>query len=445
MNTSHEIAIEEEQINNEQEIDPGIMQKLPGILRTLGTGVLLIAMYSFVIKGWQSGNDVIRYLMMLGHTGVLAAIGLASGHWLKDGKGARLLFALALVSVPANFAILGAFIFSQTGAVDISFYPNYAAWSVESLTAAIATSAGAMLILIPIIMLGFTVLARSVSKKLSMLFLFSNAALLIPLRDPQLVAALVVALISMSIFFSSRASHENIAIRTREGITAIGLQFLPLTVLMVRSLWLYSADDFLLTVLAATVFFMIRQASFYLEPGSKWRNTLDGVSVLPSLAIIPFLGETLTGTTLVAESLVIPITTLASAGMIYDISKRSQNSAAVYRNIAVVIVLLSTVFNLFAFSGLLAALSCITIGAGLLVLGYQNQYRNVFSSGATLSSLGLLHQAYELVHHFHLGSWASMAVLGIVAILLAATIESQASKLKSSIKHWSSTYKNWES
>ena len=36
----------------------------------------------------------------------------------------------------------------------------------------------------------------------------------------------------MSIFFSSRASHENIAIRTREGITAIGLQFLPLTVLM---------------------------------------------------------------------------------------------------------------------------------------------------------------------------------------------------------------------
>lgn len=94
-----------------------LMKKLPSLLRILGTTALLVAMYSFLVKGWQSGGDVFRYLLMLGHTGAMAAIGLASGHWLKEGKGARLLLTLALVSVAANFAILGAFIYSQTAAV----------------------------------------------------------------------------------------------------------------------------------------------------------------------------------------------------------------------------------------------------------------------------------------------------------------------------------------
>ncbi len=84
--------------------------RLPTLLRILGAGALVVAMYSYLAKGWESGNDIFRYLLMLGHTGVLTAIGLASGHWLKESKGARLLLTLALVSVPANFAILGAFI-----------------------------------------------------------------------------------------------------------------------------------------------------------------------------------------------------------------------------------------------------------------------------------------------------------------------------------------------
>ena len=79
------------------EVEPaqsGWMQNLPDLLRILGAGALIIAMYGFLVRGWQSGNDVSRYLMLLGHTGLLSVIGLASGHWLKEAKSARLLVTL---------------------------------------------------------------------------------------------------------------------------------------------------------------------------------------------------------------------------------------------------------------------------------------------------------------------------------------------------------------
>ena len=216
MNQQQETWRESDYAKQGSESQFDFMKNLPNLLRILGTAALLIAMYSFLVKGWQSGNDVFRYLLMLGHTGVLAAVGIASGHYLKESKGARLLLTLALVSVPANFAILGAFIFSQTAVVDVSHYPHYVAWSVDNLSTAIFTSGGALLALIPITLLGFTVLARSMSKQLSLLFLLSNAVLLLPIRDPHLVGLMVLGLTFISILFSHRASHENIAAKTHE-------------------------------------------------------------------------------------------------------------------------------------------------------------------------------------------------------------------------------------
>ena len=132
--------------------------------------------------------------MLLGHTGVLALLGLFSGHWLKESKGARLLLTLALVSVPVNFSVLGAFIFSQSPLLDPSIYPQYVAWSVDSLQTALLTTGGAALLLIPVTLIGFAVLSRSMSKKLTLLFLISNATLLLPVRDPQLVGLMVLVL-----------------------------------------------------------------------------------------------------------------------------------------------------------------------------------------------------------------------------------------------------------
>ena len=56
------------------------LKKLPGLLRSFGALAVMFSLYSFFARGWEGSSDMLRYLMLLGHTGALAAIGLERGH-----------------------------------------------------------------------------------------------------------------------------------------------------------------------------------------------------------------------------------------------------------------------------------------------------------------------------------------------------------------------------
>ncbi len=422
---------------------PGAMKKFPMLLRTLGAAALVIAIYSFLVQGWQNGNDVLRYLLLLAHTGALAAIGLASGHWLKESKGARLLLSLALVAVPANFAILGAFIFSQTAA-KLGDYPHYVAWHVDSLQSALLTTGGALLILTPVVLLGFSVLARSLSKNLSLLFLISNAALLLPLRDPQLIGLLGLALCAITLILNRSTATQHSAAKTQEGVTALALQFLPLAVLMGRSLWLYSADFFLMSALSVSVFLILRQTSFYFENDSTTRHTLDLLSVIPAISSGLWFACMLSKGAAFPDALVLPVGTFTTAVMVYDIAARNQNNGGLYRRIAVSTLLLGMLVNLLFFSGQLAAFACLVTGIMLLLRGYRARQRSLFSGGAVLTTAGLLHQVYQLVHHFDLGGWTALTALGISAIVIASVMESQSGNIRVRMETWKAKLQAWE-
>ncbi len=90
---------------------------------------------------------------------------------------------------------------------------------------------------------------------------------------------MVLVLAFVVIALSRKTSNHNAAAKTSEGVVALGLQLLPLAVLMGRSLWLYSADLFLLTVLSITVFFILRQVSFYLREKFRVRDVLEGLGM----------------------------------------------------------------------------------------------------------------------------------------------------------------------
>ncbi len=421
-----------------------LIKKLPDLLRLIGAAAVVIAMYSFLAKGWQNGNDTFRYLMMLGHSGALAAIGLASGHWLKEGKGARLLLGLALVSVPANFAILGAFIFSQSTTAQATNYPDYVAWSVDSMQTALMTSAGAMVLLIPIIFLGFVVLARSMSKKLSILFLLSNAALLIPLRDPNLISLLIVALVVTTIFMTRRAASGHSSAKTQEGMTALSLQFLPLAVLLGRSLWLYAADLFLLAVLAATLFFALRQVGMYLAANSKLHGVLNLLSTLSAFSTGLLLSAALFESHILADAIIFPLSSVVSAIILIELSTRTLHNTRFYHRLAVSALGLGLIANLILFGNLLAALACFIIGMATSFYGFKNKQRSLFIGGISISVVGLAHQTYQALHMFDLGSWAILAGLGIASIVIASTIESEGGKIKSRITALKQKLHDWE-
>lgn len=421
-----------------------VLKRLPALLRIVGSAALVVAMYSFLVRGWQSGNDVSRYLMLLGHTGLLAAIGLASGHWLKEAKGARLLLTLALVSVPANFAILGAFVFSQSTGVSIDLYPQYVAWTADSLTTAFMTTGAALLVLVPVTLLGFTVLARSMSRSLSALFLLSNLALLLPLRDPQAISALVASLTVGVVIFSRRSARNRTAARTREGVTALGLQLLPIGVLLGRTLWLYAFDLFLATVLAATLFFMLRQISLYLRAGSVLRNLLDMLSLIPAMTLMPLFSRALFETGLCPDAWVMPLGTLTSAMLVYDIARRSEQRATAYRKLAMLMLLVGMTGNLFLFSGPLAALASVGVGTAAMIHGYRVRQLSLLGGGLLLVLSGVLHQFIDLIRHFDLGSWASLAVLGMLSIVFASVLESQSGTLRLRFETWRGRLRAWQ-
>ncbi|MDC8444507.1 MAG: hypothetical protein LV471_01065 [Nitrosomonas sp.] len=427
-----------------------LTEKLPALLRILGATALLFAMYSFLVRGWQEGSDLFRYLLLLGHTGMLMAIGLVSGHYLKESKGARLLLVLALASVPVNFAILGSLIYSQTTAIATahsSDFPDYVSWTVDNLNTALLTSAGALVVLIPVVFLGFTVLMRQMAIKLSILFLFSNAAMLLPLRDPQTIGLIVLAL-TIAVSMATRAfADKQIAAKTSEGVIALGLQLLPLSVLAIRNLWLYTPDDFLFAMLCVCVFLMLRQASLCLEATATARIILDRIALIPALLIVLPLSSTLaalTDSAFLPASLVLPVSLAISAAMVYDLSRRSQGYAGAFRLIAIWEILLGMTLNLALYDGLLATLSCIVTGACLLMHGYQARQRGVFLAGAALMLIGMLQQLFELIYRFDLASWISFAILGIIAIVAGSVLESPGLRIRQRLSGWQTAFRRWE-
>jgi hypothetical protein len=420
-----------------------IRNRLPALLRVVGTGAVIVAMYSFLVRGWDSGNDVSRYLMMLAHTALLAGIGLASGYWLQEGKGARQLLTLALVSVPANFAILGAFIYSRTAPGGTGHYPHYVAWSVDSLPVALATAAAALVVLVPVTLLGFRVLARGMSRELAMLFLLSNLALLLPLRDPHGIGLLVAVLTGAVVWFSRSAADGQAVAGTREGITALGMQLLPLGVLLGRSLWLYAFDLFLATLVAATVFAVLRQCSLYLKPGSRVRALFDGVSLMPALAIAPLGIAALSVTGMLPDAWLLPAGALLSASLVYDIARRSERHPGFYRRLAVLVVLAGPITNLWLHGGLPAAAACLVPGGLIAVHGYRKQQLSLFAGGLVLVFAGLAQQFFELLRHFDLAGWAGLAVLGTLSIVFASVLESRGGRLRGRLALWREHLQAW--
>ena len=47
------------------------------VLRLLGAAIIVASMSVFLLQGWNEGNDIRRYLLLLSQTGLLAAAGFA--------------------------------------------------------------------------------------------------------------------------------------------------------------------------------------------------------------------------------------------------------------------------------------------------------------------------------------------------------------------------------
>jgi hypothetical protein len=421
------------------------MFDLPRMLRSIGAISLLAAISIFLLQGWENGNDIYRYMLLLGHTVGLTAIGFASGRWLGESKGARLLLIIALASVPANFAILGAFMYSQAGMDVLNVvYPSVAHWKVDSLGTALLANAVGIVILAPVAWLGFMVLSRKSALRLTALFLLTNAALLLPVRTPEVIALLLLALTVVVAKQSMHSVGKDTALRTPEGIIARLLLYVPLAVILGRNLWLYSADGFMFAVLSAIVFIMFRQVSIQLSRHSSLRAILEVASVVPALTF--GLGVCVVALDVLFHPLVwlLPIFAVSVSVLLMELSMRAVKGELLYRRLAAALMAVTVVSNLVLFSSVATAAVCLAVGLVVLVYGYMVEQRIVFALGTLTLLAGLIYQMRFAIDVFNLGSWGSLAALGVAAILIGSTVERHGVKIKLRLTNWSQRFKQWE-
>jgi len=420
-----------------------LMKNLPIILRVIGAGAVIFAMYSFLIKGWENGNDIFRYGLMLGHTALLAVVGIASSRWLKESKGARLLLALSLVSIPANFATLGSFIYSQTSSDLAGEIPVYMTWSLESLNTALFVTFSALVILLPVIILGFRVLAKSMSKNLTLLYIATNMALLIPVRDPHSIAFMVIVLLACFILFSKRMNQVHSSAKTFEGISALTLQLLPLMIIVGRSVWFYSVELFLLAAISLTGYMVLRHISILLKENKKTATTIDLISILPALSFGFSVGLALLDNAMLLSVFVLPLCALGSSVLIYEIGARNPNKENLFKSLSVLGFTLSVLWNQFDFASNASMWISILFGLFMILMGSKKQSRIIFISGGVMLLGGFGQQISGLVTQFDFSHWASMAVFGVVSIVIASTLESKNNKFKLRVNQWYKGISKW--
>ena len=418
-------------------------ERLPALLRNAGAIAVLVSLYSFLSKGWAGSNDLVKYCMLLGNTLALSGIALLIGHFFKEGKSPRLLLTLGLVSVPINFAVLGAFVFyGASDFIGVS-YPSYVAWKVDSLSTALIASALAGLALVPVIWLGFRTLIRGMSQRLTAFFILSNVLLLVPFRDPLLVAGMAIVLGLLALLISAETARQKIEAQTREGRIALLLQFLPLGILVGRNLWLYAADEVVVLAASTMTFIAIRQISFLVGNNGWIRKILNGCALLSASAT-----GVLTSVVMQQLDFSLPFSLLvgvmSTAGMIYEISLREGVDSRFYRRIAMAITVVGSLFNLFEFGSVTVSLTILLIGSGLLVMSVIHQQRSLAITGATLTVAGVVDQCLSVFLWFDMGSWIVLLILGVCAIVTASALETQSDRIKGVLRQRQKQLGDWQ-
>jgi len=422
------------------------LQRLPQLLRGLGATILIAAVSIFLLQGWSDTNDLSRYFLLLGHTALLALMGFSSNLWMGESKGARLLLLLAIASMPANFAIAGGFIYSQFGwDVTQVIYPDYISWRTDNPATAIIATISVLAITVPLCWLSFKVLARRSSGLLAGLYLLTNSALLLPIRDHAAIAIIIPLLSIIVLHTITKARRQDPTLATREGVIARLLLFTPLLILLVRTLWLYEPNNVFFTALSAMSFLLLRQWSLQ-TPHQQLtlHRLLNGLAIVA--AIFTSTCTTVTLAALIPDAgiwLAVTCGILLSI-MLFELSMRVIENAKWYRTAAALIVGTTMIVSMFIENSAGLTLCSIAIGILLVVTGYTTQQRIIFISGIMTAILGLVIQLQHIAFNFDLTSWGGMAAMGIIAILSGSIIERNGADIKQYMTRWSDHFRRWD-
>lgn len=390
-------------------------------LRWGGAGAVGLSGFIYLLQGVDHIDAAFRNWVYLGLMAVLLGGGLVSRLSMKDAKGARLFFALAVTVIPVQFAQLGGMI-HELVAVDGGF--SWLDFSGVTLGSTTLVGAATALLLIPVGYMGFSVLARSEARRLTLAFTGVNALLLIPARDSLAGLAVPVALAAIALVLEKRyfASEKAPSVfRTLEGAAARAIFLVPLGIAMTRfglhgeTLTGYCALAALVGMLSVNCGVWIR--NHYIKESA----ILSGTIVI-SMAWYLFarhavwMNDSVTAFPHVFEFAPIAV-------LLFSVTTKTPAYARFYRGAASLLltILASQVF--LVDHSFVDVAVIIAAGAALGTFGFVRKYRGPLLAGIAMTTIGVCAVIVPAIGQITVSLWILLAGLGVVLVLVSSAIE----------------------
>lgn len=395
-------------------------------LRIAGAILVVASASTFMLQQWQqSGSDLIRYAMLVGQSLLLAAAAYFVGLSLREGRSARTFLGLVLATMPVSFAVLGGLVYSQFPLKSAAELPHYATWVAPSKWSAMLAVAGTLLVLVPLGVVSFVALARREAKVLSVAFFAGNLLVLVPVRQPLVIAALVGVTVLGLLQLELSRFYGKAQLDTLEGRIARGLLFAAPVIMLGRVFHLYHAGSaFIGSVL------LIASAALWLvlsrvRSGSKRDVGAWGVALAGAAGSLLGWSE-LQGSSLVASVL---LAGLPVAAVLALAALRATASRAVLTGVATVLGLMSVLLAALLDLGTLSGLCCILLGVGVAVWGASVRALMRVVSGSLVALFGLGVQVWLATQHDNVLRWVSLSVVGVLLIVGSAYVERRRARL----------------
>lgn len=398
------------------------VQHLAQLLRFVGAMILVAAASVFLVQNWGRGNDISRYTMLLGYTGLMTVSAFLCGLKIRESKGARTLLGLVSLIMPVHFAVLGGLLYSRFP-LDRTFitYEPLTRWVAPSSSAAVLTVLCAVPVLAGLIFISLSALTRANARMLTVLYLSCNATLLLPFRSANVTAWLTIGMLAGIILTMRRSLRRELVMETFEGYWVRGILWLPALLFLGRQYYLYSGSPFLSTAVwgGLTLLSFLGARLFQGKP----RTLLQAASAFPAL-IACFFFVVATGDVFnLSGRYFLPLFAICQSIPLLTMSMLCAGPGLGYRRVAIAVGACCLTGNLLLFPGVGPAFALLVFGIAMLGHGAYAGQRFELAAGAAGAVIGLGYHVRQAIHLYSWGNWGSLAVLGLVIILAASYLE----------------------
>lgn len=410
---------------------------LSQIVRAFGACAIIISMSLFMLQGWDEGNDITRYLKLLAQTGLLTGAGLALSFLLKEFKGARVFFGLALISVIANFTILGSLTYSLFSMdTQMVSYPDSMKWVVFNKALFLPVFLGALALLSTVTYFGFSIFSRKIAKPLTLSLLGLSAVLLVPVRAPLIAVGLAGITLMAAWVLIQRVLIPRLGkidmsgdslVMTKETKASLGLLLLPGLIVLIRAVSFYNIDAVTLLAFSGLSFLTLRNINFLLNTNNWFKRLLDA-SQLALSAYIAFMATQVLPVSWNNSDVFIGI--LVFTGFAFE--QLRSNSANVWKefvvNLTAMAIVPMTLLNAMIDYELIYSLQALFMCGLALVLTFiagNTLGKTPFSRVITI--LGIIAASlivgFDIVQLAQLGNWVVIGLSGATLIIAASLYE----------------------